>query len=735
MNTINLTKVLFFFTILILFNSCNEDHHEPQQIESNINTGNEASNHEIKRLQKVLSTETLTTNFSIVVLDENDKPIPNAFIKIGTENTITNNNGFAILENVKVNKQYQLIETTNSGYTPSLKTVTPSKNGLTNVAITLLKPSFEKSFSAKNGGTVANEKVAIDFPADAIADQEGNLYNGEVTTTVTYYDPNSNNFSSTIPGTLVGLDDANSLQALISKGMIKVDLTDTSGNELEIFEGKEATITLPATTNDPDNIDLWHLNEEKGIWVQTGTATKKDNKYIVNVTHFSTYNLDVKVAPINITFILKDTKGKLLTNFKAKLELISNVGNYKGIITTDNKGEFVLIRAPKGADYKISKSICEKNILTPIGVINDSTTKEVIIDMPSVRNITIKGTLEGCDNKMLINKIFVIDVYNGTTIDRINAFSDTEGNYSVNSILCNYDTTSKYKAEIRIHDGANDIVKENEFTFNEDNLLKNIIVCNGTIETAGERIYDGDLFITSDQKLQDFITSGYTKVTGDLTVKNITSVDLSGLQKLTYVGGKLTIENTMTKDLVSLKNLSFIGTGLFLQDNKSLTSLKGLDNLTTDISKHNLFGFSLSIVKNPNLVKFDVKFDKLENLGIINIGANDKLISVDGFEKVSAQSDPFIAYVRGNKSLTNITFLNISKYFTQLTITENPKLENLLGIENATVIENIQIVNNDNLTNFCAINQTTASTIGGFELDGNAFNPTKQNLINGICSQ
>ena len=145
-------------------------------------------------------------SLSVLVLDENNTVISNATLKIGDNTETTDETGFVLIENIEVNKEFQMITTESIGYTTSIKTITPSENGITNVLITLLQPAFEETFNANDGGTVFNDKLSIEFPANAIADQNGDLFDGEVTTTVTYYDPNSDSFSATIPGTLVGLD-------------------------------------------------------------------------------------------------------------------------------------------------------------------------------------------------------------------------------------------------------------------------------------------------------------------------------------------------------------------------------------------------------------------------------------------------------------------------------------------------------------------------------------------------
>ncbi|WBX74320.1 hypothetical protein PG913_03705 [Tenacibaculum pacificus] len=553
-------KILFLFLFTTIFYTCDKDDNEPIQEESSINTSSVANNEEVDRLNNVLATETLTTNFSIFVSDEENKPITNASIKIGSENVTTNDNGFALIENVKVNSEHQLIKTVNKDYIPSLKTITPSKNGVTNVSITLLKPSFVESFSAIKGATIANDDITIIFPAKAIANENGSFYNGDVKATVTYYDPNSTTFNATIPGILVGLDASNSLKALISKGMIRVDLTDSSGNELEIYEGKEVTIIMPANDNDPAIIPFWHLNEEKGIWVETGIATKKEGKYTTTVKHFSTYNLDVSVESIDFGVVLKNNNGNYISNQKAILTATINNDSYGVLIKTDNKGEFKIVKAPKGATYSLEVITGCESIKASIGIINENTTKELSIKIsnPNLRQINLKGSLKSCNDEKWKNKAFIITLYNGNQTDEIIAFSDNEGKFSISKLLCNYNKTTTYKGEIKVFDSSDIIVIDNNFNFNNDFTTKDITVCNGNGSIVKEYIYNGNVSLNTDKEYQEFIKKEYTSITGDLFIKGLSNQNLNELKSLTSIGGLL-----------------------YIQLNKNLTSLEGLNNLTS----------------------------------------------------------------------------------------------------------------------------------------------------------
>lgn len=520
-----LLKIAILAIGLSLLNSCEKDSNDDLKtpteettdvdtgtevgvITTGVNTGVEAASKELERLTNVLLDETLTTNLNISVVDQDYVPVSNASVEFSGETLTTNAEGFAVSENVEINKQYQVIKTYASGFSTSIKTITPSSNGVTNVLIMLLRPSLEASFDAVDGGVISNDQFSLDFPENAIADYNGDLYNGEVNIAVTYYDPSSTTFTATIPGTLVGLDNDDAMQALISKGMIRVDLTNPSGEELEIFEGKEVAVKLPANENDSGNIDFWHLNEEKGIWVQTGTATKVGDEYVTTVQHFSTYNLDVKVDPIDITVSVKDADGNAIANQKAIITAATNLGSYSRSVYTDNLGEFTLINAPKGADFSLDFSLdCEDNFTVEAGIIDESTTKELVIgETLNSRLITLEGNLTTCENDVITDKFFVIEITNEGVVDRLSAYANEEGYFNVNTVLCGYDTTTAYPAEIRIYSEDELIVKNTELVFNTNNI-KDLDVCDGEIIEFNKTINTAfdDYFVLSPNPTSDFI--------------------------------------------------------------------------------------------------------------------------------------------------------------------------------------------------------------------------------------
>ena len=100
-----------------------------------------------------------------------------------------------------------------------------------------------------------------------------------------------------MPGDLRAFDVDNQLSLLITYGMIAVELSDASGAEVKIAEGKTATISMPVPasqlSNAPSTIPLWYFDESKATWIEEGEATRQGNSYVGEVKHFTFWNCDI----------------------------------------------------------------------------------------------------------------------------------------------------------------------------------------------------------------------------------------------------------------------------------------------------------------------------------------------------------------------------------------------------------------------------------------------------------
>lgn len=156
--------------------------------------------------------------------------------------------------------------------------------------------SFEK-FKSEDGTTVMVNGASVTIPKSGLMKKDGNDYNGMVNITVVYLSP-SKNMYPLMPGSdLMALTANKDTIPLISYGMVNVEMTDETGEMLQLKNGCEALLKYPVPEGFTahDTIPLWYFNEENGLWIEGGYSTKQGNEYVGSVKHFTWWNCDLKL--------------------------------------------------------------------------------------------------------------------------------------------------------------------------------------------------------------------------------------------------------------------------------------------------------------------------------------------------------------------------------------------------------------------------------------------------------
>jgi len=247
-----------------------------------------------------------------------------------------------------------------------------------------------------------------------------------------------------------------------------------------------------------------------------------------------------------------------------------------------------------------------------------------------------------------------------------------------------------------------------------------------------------------------------TSVGGYLSLYNNDALtSLSGLENLTSVGGYLSVhDNAVLSSLSGLENLTSVGRYLLISSNPALTSLSGLDNLTSvpeGLSiEYNTLLTSLSGLGNITsvdqglVIQYNDALSDLASLSSItsvgwqlSINNNTVLTSLAGLENITSVGWSLL--INDNAALTSLVGLeNLTSIGRYLIIQNNSTLTSLTGLDNVTSVGwDLDILNNDVLSSFCALYELINANglIGNYKVDGNAVNPTKQEIIdNGPCS-
>lgn len=237
----------------------------------------------------------ITTIYGEVV-NESGVRMPGVTVTAGTSTATTDSRGIFILKNATVRKGRASILAKKSGYFTSARATETGKNGTTQVKLHMMANTASYNVSANAGGTInVTGGASIDFEAGSFQKADGSPYVGNVKVAARYLNPDNTNFYDNFSGDNLAQTTDGKEVALISCGVLRVEMQGASGETLKLAAGKEATLNYPVPTSQataPTSMPLWYFDETLGMWKEEGSATQVSGKYVGKVSHFTDWNLD-----------------------------------------------------------------------------------------------------------------------------------------------------------------------------------------------------------------------------------------------------------------------------------------------------------------------------------------------------------------------------------------------------------------------------------------------------------
>lgn len=230
------------------------------------------------------------------VVDETGKSVSGAVVRGHGMTTTTNVHGVFVLANVTVPVGRAVIMVSKGGYFTGARAACPSASKTTTMFVTLQSAKTTKTINASAGGQVSIGAARVDLPANGYVDSRGNVYTGNVNVAAKYLDPDAESFYDSFSGDMSAVRSDGSVTELISYGVLRVQLTGDQGQELNLRQGTNATLTYPAADASQAAIPLWYFDERLGMWKEEGSASRVGSTYVGTVTHFTDWNLDLPNA-------------------------------------------------------------------------------------------------------------------------------------------------------------------------------------------------------------------------------------------------------------------------------------------------------------------------------------------------------------------------------------------------------------------------------------------------------
>lgn len=775
-NSILFLSVLFIFSLF----SCDNDDFENTipELEA-INEQDDVS------FQTTNFGESVIVDFAGRVIDESGNGILGAQVKIGTNTTETDTNGVFTIKNATAFENFAFLKISKDGYIPGSRALIPDINTPNDIQVTLLEKNIVATVQAGESSIAVLGESSVSFTGGFI-DENNNPYTGQVEVSMHYLKPNQRETFEQMPGMLFAQDLSNEARSLETYGMVAVNLFSPSGEMLNIAEDSPATIEFPVDNTQigiaPETIPLWFFDENVGYWKQEGEAVKVGNVYIGEVTHFTWWNCDLPIDYIEACIVLQDENGGIAA---IPIQIIRNETGqiiFEGLTNQDGSecglfpaGEEVTLKV-FGTDDCTDEQIYE----TPLGPYSADTLIVVTIPVEIIDETTLIGTVANCDGMPLDNGIGFL----------VNDFGQVTGiPFTIENGVLDYTFTycEQTSYEIIIIDQD-----QNQNTALIPISITSEITNVGVVSICEqeENVYVGDLYIASQEELDEFGANMYTDIIGNFNIQNfsggtdITNLnslsslkrvtgnftiqtsplleDLQGLEQLESVGndfvlndlvnidtlellqslqsvGKLTIFSLdQLENLSGLESLTYMG-GIYLSGNDSLASLHALSNVQNETLD------TLSIWHSPSLTSVEV-FDQVTTVeGSLYLFVVEDLLSLNGLHNITSAGNLRVTSCKSITSLEGLQSLESILGFSQ--IEGNTLLESLDGLENLLSLdEGIHIGGtlpheaNPVLSDLCGISNLlingtiNLSNANGFLITNNAYNPTMQDIIDGNCS-
>ncbi len=391
-------------------------------------------------------TNSRIANLNGLVSDLEGGPISNANVELNGEIVTTDQYGYFRFTDKVINREGSKVTISKTGYFDSYKFVYPTSAGdYSHIKVSLPLKELAGTFNATSGGaaeTVGGAKMT--FSPNTIMDANGNEYTGSVNIYAHWYNPNADDISIDMPGDLRAINTQGDEVQLATFGMLAVELETPDGQPLNISEGNTAELTFPLeelTDGAPNEIPMWYLDEETGIWVEEGQATKVGNTYVGEVSHFSFWNCDAPFPLVNINGIIKDSDDNLLTNAWLCMQVIGEGDSWwnTGYGWTDQNGEYAG-KIPKNKIIRLSvKDNCGNVIYEEeIGPFDsDISMDPIVVDYQGL--VTVFGMVTDCGGDLVTDGYVVFNVdnpFNPEYPTSVVVSVDEEGNFSYSGDFC-----------------------------------------------------------------------------------------------------------------------------------------------------------------------------------------------------------------------------------------------------------------------------------------------------------
>ncbi|MFO7655075.1 MAG: carboxypeptidase regulatory-like domain-containing protein [Candidatus Krumholzibacteriia bacterium] len=180
-------------------------------------------------------------------------------------------------------------------------------NQTTHLPGVVLVPFETAVIDAAGGGTAvtADGEGRVTFPANAFELADGTPYTGDVNVEFLAMLPTEPGYFGVFPGRFEGLREDETVVPFVSFGFMDVELMDNSkAVPVRLADGVTAELQLRAPATEfttkqlPSTMPMWYYDPAAGMWIEDGEATLVGDRYVADVSHFTTWNWDLPLEDV-----------------------------------------------------------------------------------------------------------------------------------------------------------------------------------------------------------------------------------------------------------------------------------------------------------------------------------------------------------------------------------------------------------------------------------------------------
>ena len=378
------------------------------------------------------------------IIDENLEPIVGVNISIGKDKTQTNAQGYFEFKKATTKTELGLVRIEKDGFFPVSKTINPGTSAQFKLDVILLKKELSGTFEASVGDEIIHEHLVIEFPANAIVNENNLLHQGEVNVYLRKLDPSQQYFERSMPGILIGQTVEEKEAILQTYGMIVMELENSTGQALRIAENSSVSIKFPINSsqiaNAPSEIPLWKMTKRESFWFQSNQARKVGEYFEFDHSHFNFLNFAKPAIPARIKARLVNTEGKAIHHQTIKIKSKGDESITASL--SSNRDGIIVGKVPSdsGLELFFLSSCGEYSKLVEIGSYLPNSMNEIgdiILDVEIAKLINVSGLFTKCDGNEVANGFISIE---NDLIPPVYYPRNIDGSFHVQLLMCSGST-------------------------------------------------------------------------------------------------------------------------------------------------------------------------------------------------------------------------------------------------------------------------------------------------------